>query len=62
MVKPQQLKLLAILKQKITVNFPFYLNSSLHVVASWIIKVKDPHLVIIPHGLIKLIIINGLTQ
>lgn len=62
MVKPRQPKLLDILKQKIIVNFPFYLNSVLHGVHHQVRKEKDPHIVISHHGLIKLIIIEGLAQ
>lgn len=62
MVKPRQLKLLAILKQKITVDLPFYFNFVLHHVARWIKKENEPHKIINHHGLIKLIIIHGLAQ
>jgi len=62
MVKPLQLKLLAILKQKITVNFPFYLNYVLQDIPHQVKKEKVPHLVIGLHGLIKLIIIHELAQ
>jgi len=59
-VKPCQLKLLVVLKQKITVNLPFYLNFVLHDVSRRVVKEKDPHKIIIHYGLIKLIIIHGL--
>lgn len=39
-VKPRQLKMLAILKHKITVNLLFYLNSLLHDVACRVRKEK----------------------
>lgn len=62
MVKPRQLKLLTILKQKITVNLPFYLNYVLHDVSCQVRKENDPHTTISHHGLIKLIIVHGLAQ
>jgi len=61
-LKPQQLEILAILKQIILVNLTFYLNSLLHDVARRVRIPKDPHSVASHHGLIKLIIKNRLAQ
>jgi len=62
MVKPHQIKELAILKQKIIVNLPFYLNYVLHDIAHRVRKENYPHLFINHHGMIKLIIIHELAQ
>ncbi len=41
-VRPWNLKLLATLKHKIVINFPFFLNILLHEVASIVRKPRNP--------------------
>ena len=62
MVNSRQLKLLAVLKQNILVNLPFFLNSILHDIVVRIRKAKNPQAVVSHHGLIKLIIIHELNK
>ena len=61
-VRPRQLKLLAVLKQKLTVNLPSLLNSLLHDTIFRIRWARHPKVVISHHGLIRLIISHSLVQ
>ena len=62
MVRPQQLKLLTVLKQKLTVNLPSLLNSLLHDTVVRIRWARHLEAVISHHGLIILIISHSLVQ
>lgn len=62
MVRPRHLKLLAVLKQKCTVNFLSFLNFLLHDVARSIRKSCHVESVVSHHGLIKLIVCYSLAQ
>ena len=62
MVRPGQLKLLAVLKLKITVNLPSFLNSLLHDTADRIRWARHPETVVSNHGLIRLIVSHNLVQ
>ena len=62
MVRPQQLKILVFLKQKLTVNFPSLLNSLLHDTTTRIRRARHPEMVISHHGLIRIIISHSLVQ
>ena len=61
-VKSCQLKLLAVLKRKISVNLPIFLNYVLHNIVVRIRRAKNPQAVVSDHGLIKLIIIHELNK
>lgn len=61
-VIPRQLKLLAILKQNLTVNLPSFLNSLLHDTADRIRWARHPETVVSHHGLIRLIVSHNLVQ
>ncbi len=61
-VRPRHLKLLAVLKQKCSVNLPAFLNSLLHDVARSIKKAQHVESVVSHHGLIRLIVSHSLTQ
>ena len=61
-VRPRHLKLLAVLKQKCSVNLPALLNSLLHDVAQSIKKTQHVESVVSHHGLIQLIVSHSLTQ
>jgi hypothetical protein len=61
-VRPCHLKLLAALKQRSVINFPFFLNAMLHEVAARTQKAKDPVNIISHHGLVKLIVNRALSQ
>lgn len=62
MVRPRQLKLLAILKQNLTVNLPSFLNSLLHDTAERIRQARYPKTLVSHHGLIRLIVSHNLVQ
>ena len=62
MVRPRHLKLLAVLKQKCSVNLPALLNSLLHDAARSIKKAQHVESVVSHHGLIRLIVSHSLTQ
>ena len=62
MVRPRQLKLLVVLKQKLTFNLPSFLNSLLHDIIARIRQARHPETIIIHHGLIILIISHSLVQ
>lgn len=61
-VRPRNLKLLAVLKQKCSVNLPAFLNSLLHDVARSMKKAQHKESVVSHHGLIRLIVSHSLTQ
>ena len=61
-VRPQHLKLLAVLKQKCSINLPAFLNSLLHDVARSMKKAQHVESLISHHGLIQLIVSHSLTQ
>ena len=61
-VRPRNLKLLAVLKQKCFVNLPAFLNSLLHDVAWSMKKAQHVELVVSHHSLIRLIVSHSLTQ
>jgi hypothetical protein len=61
-VRPHQLKLLATLKHRSVINFPFFLNAMLHEVSASTQKAKDPVNIISHHGLVKLIVNKALSQ
>jgi hypothetical protein len=61
-VRPCHLKLLATLKQRLVINFPFFLNAMLHEVVARTQKAKDPVTIISHHGLVKLIVNRALSQ
>lgn len=61
-VRPQNLMLLAALRQKVTINLPFFLNPLLHEIIDRIGKAKDTKLVVNHHCLIKLIVSRELNQ
>ena len=61
-VRPRHLKLLAVLKQKCTVNLPTFLNSLLHDISRSIRKSQHADMVVSHHCLIRLIISRSLTQ
>ena len=62
MVKPRQLKLLVILKQKLSINLLFFLNSLLHDIADKIKRARHLEAIVIHHGLIKLIVSHSLAK
>jgi hypothetical protein len=62
MVRPHHLKLLAVLKQWLVINLPFFFNTMLHEVAGRTQKAKDPANVISHHGLVKLIVNRALNH
>lgn len=62
MVRPRHLKLLAVLKQKCSVNLPAFLNSLLHDVARSMRKSQHVESVVSNHGMIRLIISHNLAQ
>ena len=61
-VRPRHLKLLAVLKQKCSVNLPALLNSLLHDVARSMKRTQHIDSVVSHHGLIQLIVNYSLTQ
>jgi hypothetical protein len=61
-VRPRHLKLLAVLKQRLVIDLPFFLNTMLHEVAGRTQKAKDPANVISHHGLVKLIVNKALNH
>jgi len=61
-VRPRHLKLLAVLKQKCSVNLPALLNSLLHDVARSLKKAQHVESVVSDHGLIRLLVSHSLTQ
>jgi hypothetical protein len=61
-VRPCHLKLLAALKQRLLINFSFFLNAVLHEVVARNWKAKDPVTIISHHGLVYLIINMALSQ
>ena len=61
-VRPRHLKLLAVLKQKCSVNLPALLNSLLHDAARSIKKAQHVESVVSHHGLIRLVVSHSLTQ
>jgi hypothetical protein len=61
-VRHHHLKLLAVLKQRLVVNLPFFLNSILHEVVGRTQKAKDPGNVISHHGIVKLIEVMALNN
>ena len=61
-VRPRHLKLLAVLKQKCTINLPAFLNSLLHDIACGIRKAQHADMVVSHHCLIRLIVSYSLTQ
>ena len=61
-VRPRHLKILAVLKQKCSVNLPALLNSLLHDAAQSIKKAQHVESVVSHHGLIRLVVSYGLTQ
>ena len=60
-VRPRHLKLLAVLKQKFSVNLPALLNSLLHDAARILKKAHHAESVVSHHGLIRLIVSHSLT-
>jgi hypothetical protein len=56
------LKLLAALKQRLVINFPFFLNAMLHEVVARTHNAKDPVTIISHHGLVRLIVNRALSQ
>ena len=62
MVWLHHLKLLEALKQRLVINFPFFLNAMLHEVVARTQKDKDPVTIISHHGLVKLIVNRALSQ
>ena len=62
MVRPRHLKLLALLKQWLVINLPFFFNSMLHEVVGRTQKAKDPANVISHHRLVKLIVDRSLNH
>lgn len=62
LVRPRQLKLLDVLKQKLIVNLPSLLNFLLHDTAIRIRLAIHPEAVVSHHGLIRLIISHSLVQ
>jgi len=61
-VRPRHLKLLAVLKEKCSVNMPALLNSLLHDAARSLKKAQHEEAVVSHHGLIRLIVSHSLTQ
>ena len=61
-VRPRHLKILAVLKQKCSVNLPAFLNSLLHDVAWSMKKAQHVESVVSHHGLIRLIVSHSLAQ
>jgi hypothetical protein len=61
-VRPRHLKMMAVLKQRLVLNLPFFFNSMLHEVAGRTQKSKDPANVISHHGLVKLIVDRALNH
>ena len=61
-VRPRHLKLLAVLKQKCTINLPTFLNSLLHDIAHGIRKAQHADMVVSHHCLIRLIVSYSLAQ
>ena len=61
-VRPRHLKLLAVLKEKCSVNLLALLNSLLHDVARSLKKAQHVEIVVSHHGLIRLIVSHSLTQ
>jgi hypothetical protein len=61
-VRPCHLKLLAALKQRLIINFPFFLNAMLHEVDARTQKAKYHVTIISHHGLVKLIVNRALIQ
>jgi hypothetical protein len=61
-VRTRHLKLLAALKQRLVINFPFFLNAMLHEVAARTQKAKDLVTIISHHGLVNLIVNMALSQ
>ena len=61
-VRPRHLKLLAVLKEKCSVNMPALLNSLLHDAARSLKKAQHEEVVVSHHGLIRLIVSHSLTQ
>jgi hypothetical protein len=61
-IHPCHLKLLAVLKQWLVINLPFFLNVMLHEVAIRTQKAKDLVTIISHHGLVKLIVNRALSQ
>jgi hypothetical protein len=59
-VRPRHLKLLAALKKRLVINFPFFLNVMLHKVVARNHKAKDHVTIISHHGLVKLIVNRAL--
>lgn len=62
MVRPRQLKLLAVLKQKCSVNLLAYLNFLLHDTARSIKKYQHIETIVSHHCLIRLIVSYKLAQ
>ena len=61
-VRPRHLKLLAVLKQKCTINLPAFLNSLLHDISRGIRKARHADTVVSHHCLIRLIVSYSLAQ
>ena len=61
-VRPHHLKLLVVLKQKCTINFPAFLNSLLHDTTRGIRKAQHADMVVSHHCLIRLIVSHSLAQ
>ena len=62
LVRPLQLKILVVLKQKCSVNFPELLNSLLHDIAKRLRQSQHIETVVSCHYLIKLIVSHNLSQ
>lgn len=62
MVRPQPLKILAVLKQIFSVNLRAFLNSLLHDVAQRMKKSQHVESVVSHHGLIRPIVSHSLAQ
>lgn len=62
MIRPRKLKILAVLKQKLTINMSSCLNSLFHDTANRIRQARHPETIVSHHGLIRLIVSHNLVQ